>query len=70
MCAAGTRRFNETMCEVCEKGTYTPRDNMLECVECAGTVTHDNKCECPDFMELKGDVCVRVPCRPGQKKVN
>ncbi|KAL5256583.1 hypothetical protein ACHWQZ_G011732 [Mnemiopsis leidyi] len=66
-CSAGSHRINQTSCDGCSPGTYTPRDNMLECVECAGTVTQDNQCLCPAHMDLIGDVCVRRICTPGQK---
>ena len=69
-CFAGSHRVNQTSCNVCGPGTYTPRDNMLECVECVGTVTENNTCLCPDHMDLIDDVCVRRNCTPGQKMVS
>ena len=69
-CFAGSHRVNQTSCSVCGPGTYTPRDNMLECVECAGNITDDNKCLCPKHMDLIDDVCVRRNCTPGQKMVS
>ena len=68
-CVAGTYRVSETTCKECKEGRYTPHDNMLECLECAGKVTEDHKCECPGHMKLVDDVCVRNYCTPGQKKV-
>lgn len=69
-CFAGSHRVNQTSCNVCGPGTYTPRDNMLECVECVGTVTENNTCLCPGHMDLIDDVCVRRNCTPGQKMVS